>query len=331
MEGEDAGEAIAVDAGELAAALPLGKHDDADDEEGVEQQDEGAPHEALLLTDGAEDEVGVLLGHVVELGLRTVEEPLAPQAARADGYLRLVDVVPHARGVVLDAEEHEHAHLLVGLQLVDKQVARVVEAYRAQGEEGDEEVRGVTLHHIHAEEVESRADATDELHDADVEWYDIAREEPGYERSTEIGTGYPHCSGEPLAIDAHHEGSDEGDEQEDDELAHTHHGHGFEEVVALPHSDDEVEHGTNAYGKERAGHALAVEHEEEGEVDECRAGLVLQYDEQHGHHDKGDHLGYVGTLGHGEAVSAQQAGEGKGGGKLGELGRLYADGAKHEP
>ena len=81
MEGEDAGKGIAVDAGKLIVSLPLGKDDDADDEESIEQEDEAAAHETLLFTDGAEDEVGVLLGHIVELGLRAIEEPFAPQTA----------------------------------------------------------------------------------------------------------------------------------------------------------------------------------------------------------------------------------------------------------
>ena len=105
----------------------------------------------------------------------------------------------------------------------------------------------------------------------------------------------------------------------------------LEEVSALSHTDDEVEYGTYTYGKERACHALAVEHEEEGEVDECRTGLVLQHDEQHGKHDDGDHLHHIAAFGHGEAVGTEQAGQGKGCGKLGKLGRLDAEGTQLDP
>ena len=97
------------------APLPLGNHDDTDNKYGIEQQDKGTAHKALLLADGAEDKVGVLFGHIVELGLRTIEEPLAPRSARPDGYLRLVDVVTHARGVVGKAEQYLDTHLLVRL------------------------------------------------------------------------------------------------------------------------------------------------------------------------------------------------------------------------
>ena len=96
MEGEDSGQRIPIDTGKPTTALTLGEGDDANDKEGIEQQYKGTAYEALLLADGTEDKVGVLLGHIVELGLRAIEEPLAPQAARPDGYLRLVDVIAYA-------------------------------------------------------------------------------------------------------------------------------------------------------------------------------------------------------------------------------------------
>ena len=71
----------------------------------------------------AEDEIGVLLRYIVEFGLRSIKESLPPQSARTDGNLRLVDIVSHARGIVLQSQQYHDAHLLVRLQLVDKHIA----------------------------------------------------------------------------------------------------------------------------------------------------------------------------------------------------------------
>ena len=57
-----------------------------------DKQPDGAD-EAQLLTHGGEDEVGRLLGHVAEVGLRPVQEPGPEEPARADGVLGLGRVV----------------------------------------------------------------------------------------------------------------------------------------------------------------------------------------------------------------------------------------------
>ena len=145
MKQEDAEHGVAIDAPK-GGMLPLGHHNQAKDEHQKEQQHSRGAYEALLLTHGAEDEVGVLLGHVLQLGLRAVEEPLAVQTARTDGYLRLVDVIPRPCQVLLHTEHHLDANLLMGLEhTVEEVVARVEEAYRAGHEEGDEQVVEVTL------------------------------------------------------------------------------------------------------------------------------------------------------------------------------------------
>ena len=58
---EAAGEAVAVDAGEGLAAV-FGILDDAGDHEHIQGDDDEAAEEAPFFADGAEDEVGALLG-----------------------------------------------------------------------------------------------------------------------------------------------------------------------------------------------------------------------------------------------------------------------------
>ena len=128
MEEEDAQHAVAVDAAE-AGELPLAQPHEAQDEREEEEQHSGGAYETLLLAYGAEDEVGVLLGHVLELGLRAVHEAFALKSAGADGYLALVDIVAGAGNVLLYAEEHVDALLLMVAE-------HVVEAVVGHIEEG---------------------------------------------------------------------------------------------------------------------------------------------------------------------------------------------------
>lgn len=129
MEEEDGEDAVAIDAAE-GGGLALRQVDEAEDEGEEEQQDAGCTDEAFLLADGAEDEVGVLLRHVFELCLRAVEEALAFESARADGYLALMDVVAGMLDVVVETQQHVDAGALVGLQ-------DVVEGIVGGTEEGD--------------------------------------------------------------------------------------------------------------------------------------------------------------------------------------------------
>nr|GFD61277.1 hypothetical protein [Tanacetum cinerariifolium] len=68
---------------------PLGHQQDAPEQGEVQRNNDQAAHPAPLLPHGAEDEVGTLLGHEVELGLGAFQEALAQPAARTEGYFAL--------------------------------------------------------------------------------------------------------------------------------------------------------------------------------------------------------------------------------------------------
>jgi hypothetical protein len=119
-------------------------HGAADDEQ-VQQHQHDQPEQAELLADHREDEVGVALGQVVELRLRTLHPALAEHAARADGDLRLDDVVARAERIVLRVEEGEHALALVVVQQWPADPGRAArEQRRATHEPGRQ-----TRHHDH--------------------------------------------------------------------------------------------------------------------------------------------------------------------------------------
>ena len=93
--------AIAIDAAK-AHGLTLREIDESPDECQEQQQHTSRAQETLFLAHGAEDEVGILLGHELQFGLCTIQETLALQAARTDGYLRLVDVVAGTTQVLVE-------------------------------------------------------------------------------------------------------------------------------------------------------------------------------------------------------------------------------------
>src|SRR3546814_10367538 len=58
-----------------------------------------------------EDEVGMSLGQIVEVTLRSVEKSLAADAARSDRDLRLTDMIAGAERVAFGIEEDQHTLL----------------------------------------------------------------------------------------------------------------------------------------------------------------------------------------------------------------------------
>ena len=98
--------------------VALGYGNNAEDKRQEQQQDSHTADKALFLTDGAEDEVGVLFGNVLEFGLGAFEEPFSRDASATDGDFALIDVVARASKVLLDAQGDLDACLLVVLILM---------------------------------------------------------------------------------------------------------------------------------------------------------------------------------------------------------------------
>ena len=278
VQGEDADDGVAVDARKAVGTLPLGKYEQAQDE-GTEEEEHGdGADEALFFADGTEDEVGGLLGNVVELGLRALEEALAEESSRADGYLRLVDIVAYALVVDVDAEGDADACLLVVLEdVVEHVVARVVVAYGAEGEDADEHVARHAFHSVDDEQVEEDEHADDDLDNADIERNEEARREVGGEGGAQRGEQDDSSATPIVCIDAQHEGGDEGYKEQDDEHACID-GHIGERLPSQADAEHEEDDGTDPHEEQGARHPLAIEHEEEGEIDEGGAGLALCHD-----------------------------------------------------
>lgn len=117
MEEEDREDTISIDTGK-GGGLPLGKMDETQDKRQEEHKDTCCSYESLFFAHGAEDEVSVLLRHILELGLRAIEESLALEPSRSDGYLTLVHIVTGSLEVFLESEEHFDTCLLMWLEHV---------------------------------------------------------------------------------------------------------------------------------------------------------------------------------------------------------------------
>ena len=77
------------------------------------EQNQQLAEQAELLADDREDEVGRALRQEFELRLAAVHVALAEHAARADGDLRLDDVVAGAERVVFGIQEGQYALALI--------------------------------------------------------------------------------------------------------------------------------------------------------------------------------------------------------------------------
>ena len=327
MKEDDGGYTVTVDAPEKGV-LSLGQRDESHDHHTEKGQDDYGTDEAELLANGAEDEVGVLLGHVFELRLCAVKEAFAQQAAGADGDLGLVDVVARSAGVVLQAEGDADALLLVGLEhVVEDVVDRQHEGYGREGKEGHKGVTPTELDDGLDNEHEAGGEDDTNKHPNEVDGYvergDDGREEGGHEA---VEDDAEREAVVPKAGDEEHL-NDEG-EGGDDECAGW--GGSEEGVVELHHGNEEGD-GADGGQQQIAGHAFAIEHQGEGEEDEGRAGLFLHQHKAHGQQDDEQHEAEVAQGKEVEVVAIHQARQGQGGGELGELGGLQADGAEDEP
>ena len=114
VEQKDRRHAVAIDPAE-GFHLTLAHPDDPQDQDGEQDDDDGAAQESPLFADRAEDEVGTLFGGEIEFRLRPFEKAFAAETARSDRDFRLVYVVAPAFQVGFQAQQIEDSLLLVYL------------------------------------------------------------------------------------------------------------------------------------------------------------------------------------------------------------------------
>ena len=131
-------------------------------------------------------------------------------------------------------------------------------------------------------------------------------------------------------IDPHHADGEEQDEQQHGKLSDgggplVHHH------VAKTDTHHEVEHGTETGKEHHARHSLAVEHQEESEIDQRRTRLALQNDQQHGQQNEPSDKQRIAGLVDDEVVGIHALSQRQGRGELGKFSGLETHGAQDEP
>lgn len=216
VEDEVGCDAVGVHAGECAG-LSLGDGNHPQNQRDEEKGDDSGAYEAFFLAYGAEDEVGMLLGDVFELGLGAVEESFSGKSAGTDGNLGLVDVVTGAAEVFDDAEGYLYSHLLVGLEdFVEGDVDGEKECYGEEGRADGNPEAGAG--ESEDGEIDGR-NADDAEHDGEEGEVD-AEEGEGSEDDGGAAVPYEEVPDglEALGVEDGHDDGDDYDHHEDGEL-----------------------------------------------------------------------------------------------------------------
>ena len=325
MKEEDAQYAVSIDAAK-GVGLSLCQIDEPQNEEQKKKQDNGTPEEALLFAHGAEDEVGCLLRHILQFGLRAVQETLALQSAGAYGNLCLNDIVACAGRVVHHTEKHiDSSALMVLKDMIERDVGRIMQCQRADGEQGDEGIATMTVLPCQMKKVDNHADADTQLHPNDIERNDILGKEQG-------GKGQSHAIAEDcqdgvptVGADHEHARGKQEDEQQNEKLSETDSLKPPQRVVNEAYAYYEIYDCRNACKQDGAGHAFAIEHQEEGQIDQGTSRLFLEDDGAQRQDDNESCHKRIAPTRHTEVVAPHILGEAQGSGKLGKLRRLQAE------
>ena len=259
MEEEHAKHTIAVNATE-GKRLSLSKMYEPKDEGKKQEEHAGRTEEALLLTNGTENEVGVLLRHKLQFGLRAVKKTFAFKTTRPDGNLALMNIIARSCKVLVKAKQHVYAHTLVRLHnVVEHIVGRIEEHQRANGERHDEEIALQAGAKGLYEQIKGEQHTHHKLHDSHVEGYDIDREEERQEGYSERVREYEDCLLSVLTIDINHARREHLNKEQHGELAYRC-GRVTQKNLFIFHTDNKIDNHGHTREEHTARHALTIEH-----------------------------------------------------------------------
>ena len=81
----------------------------------------------MLLTYRTEDEVGLLLRHISQLGLCPLHMSLAHKSTRPDSDLGLIDIISGASEIFLHSKQDFYTSTLMVLKLMKSEICRIKE------------------------------------------------------------------------------------------------------------------------------------------------------------------------------------------------------------
>ena len=161
-------------------------------------------------------------------------------------------------------------------------------------------------------------------HPAQVERNDKPGEQEGKQTQSQSAVEHDARVLPAFAIDLRHGRRKELCQQQHSKLTNDD-GHVLNRVFPITHAHHKIDHGGKGGEQQRTRHTFTVEHKEEGEIDECRARLLLQHNEQHGQDEKGTGGYKVLRFAQIKTVAAHELSHRQRHGELGKLGWLQLD------
>ena len=214
--------------------------------------------------------------------------------------------------------------------LVEHDACRIEEEDGAQREERHIEVVAHPRAERLVEVITDEGGTHEQLHPHDIERDDILGEEQEHDGDPQHKSQDIERLGLVGTIDAHQGGREQLDEEKHDKLA-LRGGRVPQHLLLVAYAHDKIHHHSHPGEEDAPRHALPVEHEEESQVDQCRARLLLHDDEPHGQEHDGTREREIAHTMDIEPISAHELADGKGSGELGKLGRLYSERSHDEP
>ena len=238
-----------------------------EDKDQEKDQHQSTAHKTLLLAYGTEDEVGVLLGHILQFGLCAIKEPLAFKSARTYGYLGLDDIVSCSLGIILQSQKHTDTCLLVRLQdIVEDIVHRIEETCASYSKKSYEGIRPQLLANSKVQKVGNGCcqhypqnprgiERNEVLGIQDCQDVCSHTKEQNLKERLAQGCIYPHHAGREYVYGSQNKKLARTD------LRYLPQGH-----LGIAHTHHKVEYSSSTGKKDAACHSFAVEHQEERQV-----------------------------------------------------------------
>ena len=125
-----------------------------------------------------------MLRHVLQLGLRAIQETFSLQAARANGYFTLVHIIASTLQVFLQPQQHVDTCTLVLLHnVVQHVVSRIEEGHGAYGKEHDKVIVTNARPYGLPQQVAYQEHNEHQLHPHHIEGHYIDRDEDSQQRN----------------------------------------------------------------------------------------------------------------------------------------------------
>lgn len=140
MKEKNADDGVTIDSPE-SRGLSFGQEYQPQNQNKKSYQDGSRTDKALLLSYRTEDKVSVLFGHILQFGLRAIQETFSSQPAGADGNLGLVHIISRTYQIFFQAQHYLDTDLLMRFQYIVKDIVTGIQkSDGADGEQGYQKI-----------------------------------------------------------------------------------------------------------------------------------------------------------------------------------------------